>query len=95
MSTLLKAPVVITKDLEGFFRGLIHAMMKINPKSAKNLKKKILKAIYKLFEQQLLPQRFHLVANARTPLTREAFIEFVREVVHPSDAATWLTFAGL
>lgn len=56
-------------------------------------KKKILKAIYKLHEKQLLASPFTLIGNARSPLSREEFQAYVKEIVRPSDDGTWTSFA--
>lgn len=55
-------------------------------------KKKILKAIYRLFEQQLLSSPFTLVGNARKPMSREQFQDFVKEVVRPDSDSVWEEF---
>lgn len=56
-------------------------------------KKKILKAIYRLFEKKLLASPFTLIGNARTPLSREEFVTFVRSIVRPTDDSVWQAFA--
>ncbi len=57
-------------------------------------KKKILKAIYMLHEKHQLPQDFLLLGNARTAYTRDAFIEYTRSIINPSDSLTWGQFAA-
>lgn len=57
-------------------------------------KKKILKAIYKLFEKKLLSDPFTLVGNARKPMSRTEFQEFVKGVVKPTDLKIWEAFAS-
>jgi glucose-6-phosphate 1-dehydrogenase len=56
-------------------------------------KKKILKALYTLHEESLLPGIFTLVGNARKELSRAQFQDFVKEVVKPKDESLWQTFA--
>ena len=55
-------------------------------------KKKIVKAVYRLFEEKRLPSEFHFVGIARTPFSRAAFHEFLHEIVHPADPETWQKF---
>lgn len=56
-------------------------------------KKKILKALYTLHVESLLPTRFTVVGNARAALSREEFQALVKEVVVPSDEQKWQEFA--
>jgi glucose-6-phosphate 1-dehydrogenase len=56
-------------------------------------RKKILIACYKLFEKKLLPETFALVGNARRPINRTDFQEFVKAVVKPNDEDIWKEFA--
>lgn len=56
-------------------------------------KKKILKAIYKLFEKNLLSDPFTLIGNARRELSREKFQDFVKDSVRPQDEKIWSKFA--
>ncbi|MEO8581374.1 MAG: glucose-6-phosphate dehydrogenase [Patescibacteria group bacterium] len=56
-------------------------------------KKKILKAIFKLFEKDLLSAPFTLVGNARQPMSRAEFQAFVKGVVKPEKAAVWEKFS--
>lgn len=46
-------------------------------------KKKILKAIYNLHKDKLLPEKFNLIGNARRPMSQSEFREFVKEVIQP------------
>jgi len=55
-------------------------------------KKKILKAIYRLFDQKLLSAPFTLVGNARKPMDRTEFQQFVRDIVQPQREETWKLF---
>ncbi len=55
-------------------------------------KRKILKAVYKLFEQGLLPQPFTLIGNARKVMSRSEFQVFVRDIVGPKEATAWESF---
>ncbi len=55
-------------------------------------KKKILKAIYMLYEKHLLPADFLLLGNARTTYSREAFTEYAQSIVNPSDLEIWSRF---
>lgn len=55
-------------------------------------KKKILKAIYTLFEKELLSDPFTLVGNARKEMSRSEFQEFVRKVVKPTKEEVWGKF---
>ncbi len=56
-------------------------------------KKKILKAVYQLFEKDLLPEPFTLIGNARRAMSREEFQEYVRSVVTPQNSSVWQRFA--
>jgi glucose-6-phosphate 1-dehydrogenase len=60
-------------------------------------KKKILKALYKLYDSDLLPNQFTIVGVARRQMSREEFQEFVKEVVANDDSAEtkkeWSGFA--
>jgi len=57
-------------------------------------KKKILKAIYKLYEKNLVSEPFTLVGNARAELDRSAFQEFVKHIVKPNSQETWEKFSN-
>ncbi len=57
-------------------------------------KKKILKAVYMLYEKHLLPTDFLLLGNARTTYSREAFTEYAQSIVNPSDPAVWSRFTA-
>jgi glucose-6-phosphate 1-dehydrogenase len=54
-------------------------------------KKKILKAIYSLYTQGLLPSVFTLVGNSRQEMSREAFQAYVKEIV--GEGEKWAQFA--
>lgn len=56
-------------------------------------KKKILKALFTLHQDGLMPDRFTLIANSRKPFSRTEFQTFVREVVQPKDEVVWQKFA--
>ncbi|MDQ3009003.1 MAG: glucose-6-phosphate dehydrogenase [bacterium] len=56
-------------------------------------KKKILKAMYVLFEQSLLATQFTIIGNARKEYNDQTFRAFVKEVVKPSSEAVWSDFA--
>jgi glucose-6-phosphate 1-dehydrogenase len=56
-------------------------------------KKKILKALFTLHEDGLLPDRFTLVGNSRKPFSQSEFQEFVKTVVQPKDTQLWPKFA--
>src|SRR5258708_3508689 len=56
-------------------------------------KKKILRALYGLHKEGLLPERFRLIGNSRKKLTDAEFQKFIYEVVKPEDAAQWQSFA--
>ncbi len=57
-------------------------------------KKKILKAVYKLFEKGLLSAPFNLIGNARKPMLNDEFKQFVKEIVKPESDASWNRFSG-
>lgn len=48
-------------------------------------KKKILKALFNLYQQKLLPTTFHLIGNSRREMTHQEFREYVKEVVKPGE----------
>ena len=54
---------------------------------------KILKAIYKLHTDGLLPENFTLLGNSRKDLTDQTYRDFCHEVIQPSDTDAWNTFA--
>lgn len=56
-------------------------------------KKKILKALYFLHTESLLPTQFTVVGNARSSFSRLEFQQFVKEIVKPEDTPQWQTFA--
>jgi glucose-6-phosphate 1-dehydrogenase len=56
-------------------------------------KKKILKALYFLHTQDLLPAQFTLIGNARSAFSRQEFQHFVKELVKPQDEHQWHAFA--
>lgn len=57
-------------------------------------KKKILKAVYMLYEKNLLPADFLLLGNARSAYSREAFTGYAESIVNPSDPAIWKRFTA-
>ncbi len=56
-------------------------------------KKKILKALYTLHQEGLLPEIFNLVGNSRKVMTHHEFEQFVYSVVQPKDESEWKKFA--
>jgi glucose-6-phosphate 1-dehydrogenase len=56
-------------------------------------RKKVLKALFELFRQGLLPKRFTLIANSRKAFSDSEFRAFVREAVQPENAAQWQAFS--
>jgi glucose-6-phosphate 1-dehydrogenase len=58
-------------------------------------KKKILKALFTLHKEGLLPEHFTLIGNARKVFTHSEFVEFVRGVVvrTSADEKEWKVFA--
>lgn len=55
-------------------------------------KRRILKAVYKLFEKKLLPAPFTLIGNARKEMNREEFQQFVKDVLKNPDENIWDSF---
>jgi len=55
-------------------------------------KKKILKAVYMLYEKHLLPADFLLLGNARTTYSRQAFTEYAQSIVNPTNPEIWSGF---
>lgn len=55
-------------------------------------KKKILKAIYNLHIDALLPETFTLVGNARTKMSHDEFRMYVKEIVKPENPKQWNEF---
>lgn len=55
-------------------------------------RKKILKAIYHLFQHQLLPSQFSLIGTARRDFSRSQFHDFVHTAVEPKDEQQWREF---
>ncbi len=56
-------------------------------------KKKILKAIYRLYQQDLISSPFNVVGNSRKQLSPAEFKEFVKNCIHPEDEGVWSRFA--
>lgn len=56
-------------------------------------KKKILKALFTLHMDGLLPERFLLIGNSRKEFSRSEFQAFVKAAVHPHDEKAWQQFA--
>lgn len=57
-------------------------------------KKKILKAVYELFRQGLLPRPFSLIGIARKEFTLTEYQNFVYEVIQPKEKDIWKDFVG-
>lgn len=55
-------------------------------------KRKILKALFALYTQHLLPATFTIIGVARAPYTKDQFRDFVKKVVEPHDEASWNAF---
>ena len=55
-------------------------------------KKKILKALYKLYTDQLLPDIFSITGNARRQMSQQEFQQFVKDIVQPDDEQRWQAF---
>lgn len=55
-------------------------------------KKKILNAVYHLFQSQLLPDQFYLIGNARTEFSREEFHNFIALAIQPKDMGLFKQF---
>lgn len=53
---------------------------------------KILKALYTLFQEGLLPPHFNLIGNARAEYTESEFHLFIKNCVQPSDEVKWAAF---
>lgn len=53
---------------------------------------KILKALYTLFQQGLLPEMFRLVGNARATYSKQEFHDFIRSIIKPTDEKVWHKF---
>jgi glucose-6-phosphate 1-dehydrogenase len=56
-------------------------------------KKKILKALYQLTEQHLLPEKYTIIGIARADFSRDQFHAFVKAAVEPKDEEVWSHFA--
>jgi glucose-6-phosphate 1-dehydrogenase len=55
-------------------------------------RKKVLKAIYQLFSQHLLPEDFKLVGIARRPFSPEEFKQYLHDTIQPDSDAGWSAF---
>lgn len=55
-------------------------------------KKKILKAVYRLFETDLLPDQFTVIGNARKALSQAEFQDYVKTCVEPKELSHWQQF---
>lgn len=55
-------------------------------------KKKIWQALYHLYLHQLLPDEWQVVGIARRAFSRDEFVAFLEEVVHPTNARRWTQF---
>lgn len=56
-------------------------------------KKKILRALYTLHTEKLLPETFSIIGNSRKEMTNGEFKQFVFDNVKPKDLEQWQTFA--
>ena len=54
--------------------------------------KKILKALYKLHTDKLLPEPFTLIGNARSEFSPQEFAKFVKKAVTPENEQEWQAF---
>src|SRR5258708_35682358 len=57
-------------------------------------KKKILKALFQLFRDQLLPPEFQIIGVARKDFSLEEFHDFVKKIVKPQDEQQWRRFCS-
>ncbi len=57
-------------------------------------KKKILKALFQLFRDQLLPPEFQIIGVARKDFSLEEFHDFVKKIVKPQDEEQWRRFCS-
>lgn len=56
-------------------------------------KRRIWKALFKLFEQQIFPPHFTVIGVARAEYELEDFRTFLKDVVQPRNEANWTEFA--
>lgn len=57
-------------------------------------KKKIIKALYRLFEDKRVPEQFKFIGIARRELSPSEYQQFLRDIVQPSDEAVWKRFCS-
>ncbi|MBI3283061.1 glucose-6-phosphate dehydrogenase [Candidatus Curtissbacteria bacterium] len=58
-------------------------------------RKKLFPALFALFSSQLLPEKFKIIAAARTPHTREDFAQIIETTSAPKDKKIWQSFIKL
>lgn len=56
-------------------------------------RQKILKAVYKLHTDHVLPENFTLIGNARKQLTSQEYREYCQNIIQPQDLGVWSNFA--
>lgn len=57
-------------------------------------KKKIIRALYRLFAEERLPENFHFVGVARRSFSKSEYQEFLKDVIQPEDDARWKQFCA-
>lgn len=57
-------------------------------------RKKILKSLYTLAQQNLLPAEYCIIGNSRKKMTHAEFATFAKEHVEPKNAQLWKSFAS-
>lgn len=57
-------------------------------------RKKVLKAIYQLYVERLLPDDFKLVGIARRPFSPEEFKQYLHDTIQPQSSEGWDAFCG-
>lgn len=57
--------------------------------------KKLFPALFALFTQNLLPEKFKIIAAARTPHTTDDFSQFIKENISPKNDKIWQNFMKL
>src|SRR3990167_5426161 len=56
-------------------------------------RKKIFPSFFELYKNKLLPEKFKIVATARSPFTTNDFINLIQPEVLPKDDKSWSGFA--
>lgn len=56
-------------------------------------RKKIFPSFFELYKNKLLPEKFKIVATARSPFTTNDFINLIQSEVLPKDDKSWSSFA--